>query len=165
MVDYCFKWNYAAGGPGVPLTEDEARVKDSAGEEYTAIMPPRLGMKFPVLVTVVRKTGVVVVTFLDDAGRKATEYTYMKTDERLFLTRALMWTYPNDEPGLRLSDSSSHETVYYRVDGSVKRVVKDKIAQSKETVEYTDVPVASNWEPIPSFGDYTSIARFERDGN
>jgi hypothetical protein len=163
MVDYCFKWNYTEGAPGLSLTEDEARVKDGAGEEYTAIMPSRAGMESPVLVTLVWKTGVVVVTFLDDFGRKATDYTFMKTDEILFLTRAHMWTYPNDEPGLRLSDSSSHETVYYRDDGYVKRVVKNKMEHFHETVEYTDVPVDTNWEPIPSFGDYRSIARYERD--
>jgi hypothetical protein len=74
-----------------------------------------------------------------------------------------MWTYPNDEPGLRLSDSSSHETAYYREDGYVKRVIKNKVEHFQETVEYTDVPVDTNWEPIPTFGDYRSIARFERD--
>jgi hypothetical protein len=164
MVDYCFKWNYADGEPGVPLTEEEARVKDAAGEEYSAVMPPRDGMRFPVLVTPVWKSGVVAVTFLDDFGRKATEYTFMKkTEESLFLTRVHMWTYPNDEPGLRLSDSSSNEMVSYREDGYVKRVVKNKVENFQETVEYTDVPVDTNWEPIPTFGDFRSIARFERD--
>jgi len=164
MVDYCFKWNYADNEPGEPLTEAEARVKDGAGEEYSAIMPPRTGMKSPVLVTPVWKTGVVVVTFQDDPGRKATEYTFMKkADESLFLTRVHMWTYPNDEPGLRLSQSSAHETVNYREDGYVKRVIKNKVENFQETVEYTDVPVDTNWEPIPTFGDYRSIARYERD--
>jgi hypothetical protein len=163
MVAFCFKWNYVDGTPGIALTEDEARSKDSAGEEYTALLPPRDGMRFPVLVTPVWKTGVVVVTFLDDPGRKAADYTFMKkTDQSLFLTRVVLWTYPSEQPGLRLSDSSLHETVYYREDGTVKRVVKDKIERSQETVEYTDVPVDTNWEPIPEFGDYRSIARYER---
>lgn len=164
MVNYCFKWNYADNAPGEPLTEAEARAKDGAGEEYTAITPPRPGAQSPTLVTLVWKTGVVVVTFLDDPGRKATEYTFMrKTEESLFLARAHIWTYPNNQPGLRLSDSSSHETLHYREDGYVKRIVKNKVEQFQETVEYTDVPVTSNWEPIPTFGDYRSIARFERD--
>ncbi|GAA4411123.1 hypothetical protein ACFQV2_11860 [Actinokineospora soli] len=164
MVNYCFKWNYADGAPGEPLTEAEARVKDGAGEEYTAIMEPRPGAQSPTLVTVVWKTGVVVVTFLDDPGRKATEYTFMKkTGESLFLTRISIWTYPSAEPGLRLSDSSTHETITYREDGYVKRVIKNKAERTQETVEYTDVPVSTNWEPVPAFGDYRSIARFERD--
>ena len=73
-----------------------------------------------------------------------------------------MWTYPNDQPGLDRSESSSYETVRYRDDGYVKRVVKNKLDQFQETVEYTDVPVDANWEPIPTFGDYGSIARHER---
>ncbi|SDU33175.1 hypothetical protein [Jiangella alkaliphila] len=148
----------------MPLTEEEARVRDGAGEEYTAVLPPRTGTTFPVLVTPVWKTGVVAVTFLDDVGRKATEYTFMKkAEDRLFLTRVHLWTYPNDQPGLRLSDSASHETVHLREDGYVKRVVKNKVENVQETVEYDDVPVDANWEPIPSFGDYGSIARYERD--
>ncbi|WP_433336095.1 hypothetical protein [Spirillospora sp. CA-294931] len=163
MVDYCFKWNYADGVPGEPLTEAEAQTRDDTGEEYTAIMPSRPGAASPTLVTLVRKTGVVVVTFLDDPGRKAVEYTFIKkAHENLFLARAHIWTYPNDEPGLRLSDSSTHETVCYREDGFVKRAVKNKLERSQETIEHTGVLVDANWEPIPAFGDYRSIARFER---
>jgi hypothetical protein len=166
MVDYCFKWNYADGIPGVPLTEDQARAKDGAGEEYTAVMPPRAGMESPVLVTPAWKSGVVVVTFLDDGGhRVASAYTFKrKRDDRLFLARVTTWTYPNNVPGLRRSDSTSHETVYFREDGYVKRIVTNKAEQYKETIEYTDVPVDANWERIPTFGDYRSIARYERDG-
>jgi hypothetical protein len=164
MVDYCFKWNYADNEPGEPLTEAEARIKDGAGEEYSAVMPPRPGTKSPVVVTPVWKSGVVVVTFLDDPGRRATEYTFMKkTEESLFLVTVDMWTYPNDEPGLRLAQASIYETVDYREDGYVKRTVKNKAENFKETVEYTDVPVDTNWEPIPVFGDYRSIARYDRD--
>lgn len=163
MVDYCFKWNYADNLPGEPLTADEAASRDAAGEEYTAIMPPRAGTTSPVLVTPVWKSGVVAVTFLDDPGRKATEYTFMrKTDESLFLARVSMWTYATDEPGLRLSDATTNETVTYREDGYVKRLVKNKVEHFQETVEYNDVPIDTNWEPIPTFGDYRSIARFER---
>ncbi|TDD62651.1 hypothetical protein E1263_02740 [Kribbella antibiotica] len=163
MIEYCFKWNYADGRPGVPLTVDEARDRDLAGTEFTAILPARLGSTSPVLVTPVWATGVLVVTFLDEPGRKATEYTFQKrTDDRLFLTRVHTWTYPTDEPGLRLSAASTHETVLYQEDGLVKRVVKDKVERTQETVEYADVPVDSNWEPIPVFGDYGSIARWDR---
>ncbi|SDE00490.1 hypothetical protein [Actinokineospora iranica] len=164
MVDYCFKWNFADGAVGIPLTEAEARARDVAGEEYTAIMSPRAGAKSPTLVTVVWKTGVVVVSFLDDPGRKAVEYTFMKkTDESLFLTQVHTWNYPNDRRGLRLSDCTSHETVHYREDGYAKRVVKNKVERFQETVEYNDVRVDANWEPIPAFGGYRSLARFERD--
>ncbi|TWD83151.1 hypothetical protein FB561_4309 [Kribbella amoyensis] len=163
MVRYCFKWNYADSCPGDLLTEEEARSRDSAGEEYTAVLPPRDGTTAPVLVTVVRKTGVVVVTFLDEPGRKAAEYTFLKkTDPRLFLSRVSLWGYPTDEPGLRLSSSSWHETVNYREDGTVKRVVKNKVERSQEVFEYTDVPMDSQWEDLPVFGNYRSIARYER---
>lgn len=159
---YCFKWNYADNEPGVPLTEAEARAKHDAGEEFTAVMPPQRGTRSPVLVTPVWKSGVVAVTFLDDPGRKATEYTFMKRDDRLFLVGVDLWTYPTDEPGLRLSAATVYESISNHEDGTVKRIIKDKVKQEKETIEYTDVAMDSHWEPIPGFGDYESIARFER---
>lgn len=165
MVDYCFKWNYADNCPGEPLTADAALARHRVGEEYTAVLPPGSENAAPVLVTVVRRTGVVVVTFLDGPGRKATEYTFMqRSGECLFLTRVHIWDYPDEQPGRRLSEACRHETLLYREAGAVKRTLKDKTSGHQETTKYVDVPVAANWEPMPEFGDYRSIARYERDG-
>jgi hypothetical protein len=171
VISYTFRWNSRRNRPGNPLSEEEARARDAAGEEYTAVLPPRPGTNFPVLVTPVWKTGVVVVTFIDDFGRQYMEYTFQKRDgDRLFLTRVHLWTYPSDEPRLRLSDASAHEDIVYREDGYSQRVITNKVEGYKETVEYTDVPVDDNWEPMPVFGEYSAIGRFERgarplDGN
>jgi hypothetical protein len=166
VISYTFRWNSRRNKPGNPLTTEEARARDAAGEEYTAILPPRPNTNYPVLVTPVWKTGVVVVTFIDDFGRQSVEYAFRKKDDnRLFLTRVHLWTYPNDEPRLRLSDTSMHETVVYREDGYAQRVITNKADGYRETVEYTDVPIDSNWEPVPTFGDYNSVGRFERGDN
>jgi hypothetical protein len=160
---YTFRWNYRRSRPGNPLSEDEARTKDAAGEEYTAVLPPRPTTISPVLVTPVRKAGVVVVTFIDDFGRRSVEYVFSHKDEaRLFLSSVHLWTYPSDEPGLRLSDAVVHEDIRYREDGYVQHTITDKAAGHRETREYSDVPVHTNWEPVPTFGHYRSIARFER---
>jgi hypothetical protein len=163
VLDYTYKWNYRRNRPGQVLSEEEARLKDAAGDEYTAVMPPRPGTTRPVLVTPVWQTGVVVVTFIDEFDRRAVEYVFSKKDDtRLFLDDVHMWTYPNDEPRLLLSAATVRERVSYYTDGYVKRVITNVGEHYKETIEYRDVPVESNWEPIPTFGDYASIARFER---
>lgn len=162
-VGYTYRWNHRRNKPGTPLSEEEARAKDAAGEEYSAILPARPGTESPVLVTPVWKTGVVITTFIDDFGRKSVEYVFTKKEDgRLFLSTVHMWTYPNDDPRLRLSDAVVHEEIRYREDGYVERVITNKAEHYRETVEYTDVPVDKNWEPLAPFGDYTSIARFER---
>ena len=36
----------------------------------------------------------------------------------------------------------------------------------KETIEeFMDVPLDINWEPVPVFGDYTSVTRVDREPN
>lgn len=158
VIEYRIRWNQ----PGTPLSEAQARARDAAGEEYTAVLPARPGTHGPVLVTPAWRTGVVVVTFLDGAGRRSVEYVFARHGDRLFLGGVHLWTYPNDDPLLRLSDAIVHEDVRFRDDGRVQRVITDKDKGFRDTVDYTDVPLDTNWEPVPAFGDYDSIARFER---
>lgn len=163
VTGYTFRWDHRRNEPGTPLSEEEARAKDAAGEEYSAILPPRPGTRSAVLVTPVWRTGVVVVTFIDDFGRRVVEYVFTgKDDHRLFLSGVRVWTYPNDQPGLLLSDAVVRENIRYREDGHVRRVITDKAERHRETVEYTGVPVDTHWESVPAFGAYGSIGRFER---
>src|SRR5918998_5568452 len=125
--------------------------------------PPAAGNGYPVLVPPVWKNDFVAVTFLDEAGRQYMEYSFTKKDEkRLFLGRVFIWTYPSDDPKLSLGDSVKREDIRYREDGYVKRIVIDETEAVKDTTEYPDVPVDDNWEPVPEFGDYRSLARKER---
>lgn len=163
QVTYCFKWNFRRQRAGTPLTAAEARDLDATGDEYTAVVPAEKDGNPPVLVTVVWKNDFVGVTFLDEAGRKNVEYSfYKKNNGNLFLENVSMWTYPDNNPRLRLNEATVQENIQYREDGYVNRVTIDKVENVKETKEYTDIPMDRNWEPVPSFGDYRSIARFER---
>ncbi|MFI6300115.1 hypothetical protein ACIBEJ_51580 [Nonomuraea sp. NPDC050790] len=163
MMSYVLRWNHRRSEPGTPLTEEQARARDAKGEEYTAILPPRPGTRSPILVTLIWRTGVVLATFLDGAGRRGTQYTFMRHDaERLFLSRVYVWIYPDARPGLLLADAVVREEIRFHPDGRARRVVTDKDARTRETVEYTGVAVADHWEPVPTFGSYASIARFER---
>ena len=57
------------------------------------------------------------------------------------------WNWTDDAPGVSLTEDE---------DAGQGRRGRGRTRRS--------MPVASNWEPIPSFGDYRSIARYERDG-
>ena len=47
VIEYSFRWYYRRNRPGMPLSEQDARAKDTAGEEYTAVLPPRPGTPLP----------------------------------------------------------------------------------------------------------------------
>jgi hypothetical protein len=163
VIEYCHSWNSRRNRVGVPLTEEEARARNAAGEQFIAALRPK-GSRQPVLVTVAGETDVIAVTFRDQHGRQNLKYWFGKVDndERLFLRTVMFWEYPNDDPQLHQSAATNVEEVLFRPDGYVKRVVRDSVEQVKETTEYNSVPVADNWEPVPDFGDYWSIARRER---
>jgi hypothetical protein len=44
-------------------------------------------------------------------------------------------------------------------DGRAKRIFKDDIAQGTVTEERTEVDASTNWEPVPTFGDWQSVTR------
>jgi hypothetical protein len=147
------------------LTEEEAQACNATGEQFIAALR-WLGSPQPVLVTVSGETDVITVTFRDQHGRHSLKYWFGKVDndERLFLRTAMSWEYPSDDPKLRQSAATKVEDTSFRPDGYVKRVVLDGVENIKETTEYNSVPVADNWEPVPEFGNYWSIARRERGG-
>jgi hypothetical protein len=162
-IEYCHSWNSRRNRVGVALTEGEARARNASGEEFIAVLRSAGGGQ-PVLVTVSGETDVITVTFRDRHGRQNLKYWFGKVDgdERLFLRTVMFWEYPSDDPKLRQSEATKVEETAFRPDGYVKRVVIDSVEQEKETTEYNSVPVDGNWEPVPEFGDYWSIARRER---
>ena len=39
----------------------------------------------------------------------------------------------------------------------------DKVANINEEADYRDMDVSWHWEPVPAFGDWASISRFNRE--
>jgi hypothetical protein len=160
-VSYCHTWNRRRMRPGVPLTPAEARARHDAGEQYVAVLPGPP----PVLVTVDGAGSTIAVTFYDRLDRQVLKYWFKASSppaEQFFLRNVTFWEYPDERRGLVQGDASRIEDLAYQEDGYVMRIVRDKVAQEKTTQEFRDVPVAGNWEPVPRFGEYTSIARRER---
>jgi hypothetical protein len=102
------------------------------------------------------------VSFVDEEGRTHTEYLFRKMENgKLFMHDAATWTYP--EGAQRMSQASHIETAQFRPDGYASRTIDDSSAGQIEKTEYTDVPVENNWEPMPEFGHWESVARYNRD--
>jgi hypothetical protein len=154
-VQYAERWLSRRSRPGPPIDADEARRRHEAGELYTAVLgdPER-----PTAYLDVRlETGYVGVHFLDDGGRPYLTYAFARepgSDDDLFLQQA---TYREYEGG----EVVRGDAYYFEPDGRVVKEHKDYARREAERGETRD-DVSSNWEPVPEFGSYESIARVER---
>ncbi|GAA4929203.1 hypothetical protein GCM10023224_05850 [Streptomonospora halophila] len=162
-VAYCWTWNYRRNRIGTPLTESEASSRDAEGDEYTAVLSTHPGLSHPILVTICWKNAYASTQFLDDHGRPHVQYEFAKvSDKQLFLKRVFIWEYPDDNPRLTVKDSKVYEEFDYREDGYLKHTKFNEYENVKDIAEYKETSVEANWEPVPEFGEYGSIARWER---
>jgi hypothetical protein len=157
---YCEKWNGLLVKPLTPIDEDEARRRHDSGELYTAVGEeagrPR------VLVHVRLGNQYVGVKFLDDLGRDALIYNFRLTDRRMFLRKIINYTY-GDEPGVKGRVPLIVETLTYAPDGVVRRETDDSRLDTVKVQDYDSVDVTTHWESVPSFGEYESITRWDRE--
>lgn len=161
-VTYAFRWNERRSKPATPLTEQQARERDSRGDEYAALLQES-GERCPTVVTVVWETDTVDVKFFDDPGRLRVNYRFRRMDERmLFLGTVTCYFYPTEDPGLGRSDSNRIEANHFDPEGLLTHTIRDDEAGETVTTKYQDIDVGRNWEPVPTFGDWASISRYER---
>lgn len=152
-VSYCKSWFRARKIPTEIWTQDEAEAAHEAGTLYTVLLGPTDAPNIFLEVT----GSYVGVGFLDEFLREQTTYQFQKKDaDRLFLSSAVHRTFIGE------SDKIHMGTVYFfSPDGSVKIDETDYTSNSTKTAQSMQA-VGTNWEDFPTFGDYTSIARFER---
>ncbi|TCO62847.1 hypothetical protein EV192_102986 [Actinocrispum wychmicini] len=80
----------------------------------------------------------------------------------MFLKSIIRWQYGDDSARL-INESELIEEITYKVDGTVRREITDEKAHERTVTDYRDVNLDINWEPVPEFGDWGSITRFDRD--
>lgn len=157
---YCRRWNFLHSRPIDPCTEEEARRRDTAGESYSAVIGDPAA---PDRIIEVARPNCIGVWFFDPRQRQSLHYVFRRSDaSSLFLGEMIRWEYPNDA-ALLLNQASKIETLRFGPDGVVHHETRDRIAQERRRVSYRNVNVACHFEPIPAFGDWASIARWERD--
>ena len=158
---YCDRWNGLLEEPIDPIGEAEARRRHDTGELYTAVSEE--SDKKRVLVEVRLENDYASVRFLDDLGRNENVLTFRKLDDRLFLRKVISYDYGESEERGGYARPIVIESFTYKPDETMRHKIDD-IRNKDITVEdYRAINVDVHWEPIPAFGDYASIARWDRD--
>lgn len=109
------------------------------------------------------KAEYVNVQFFDPSRSLRFVYGFRKHGDAIFLDNIVEYTYPDDGMQRRVSESSVMESLSYRPDGLVHQQKEDSSKSTVEEADYRDVDVSSHWEPIPEFGQWDAIARFDRE--
>ena len=159
-VNYCELWSDRLRTPVGPLSEGAARQLDSRGQRYGFVTGDPSAPDLEV--TVHWAKSCLAVSFLDDARRNHVRYVFTLIDERrLFLANVIAWAYP---AGTQYEfEATRIESVLCKPHGYLRRKVEDKYSKTIEISEYSSVPMNSNWEPVPWFGAWRSVIRYERN--
>lgn len=158
---YCVQWNYVLNRPLTPFKEEEARRRHSSGELYTAVGEESGQSR--VLVHVRLENGYVGIKFLDDRGRDSLIYHFSASeDSRLFLSEIISYTY-GGEVGAKGRVPLVVESYTFTPGGICRHEIDDSRVDMIKTVDRDSVDVTTHWEPIPEFGSYESVSRYERD--
>jgi hypothetical protein len=162
QVTYCELWSDQLRAPSEVMGAEQARARDAAGEPYCVVLGDASAPQ--AVIEVAWKNSYLGVSFIDEAGRTHTSYDFEKVDEsRLFMTEVTVWTYP--EGAQFKFEASVIESVEFQPDGYASRTVDDKSSDQVKETEYANVPVDTNWEPVPEFGHWESVARYDRDSH
>jgi hypothetical protein len=156
---YCELWSDPLHEPDDPMSADAARVLDRQGEPYAVALATPASAD--VLIEIDWKHSHLGVWFSDEEGRRDLHYAFTRVDDkRLFLAEITLWTYPDG--AAFLFEASIVETISFREDGYVRQTIDDSSVDGVSVYEYSGVPMNTNWEPMPAFGDWASVARRDR---
>lgn len=160
QVTYCELWSSKRRKPTGEMSPENARQRDAAGESYCVVLGDPSAPD--AVIEVVPENNYFNVNFIDDEGRVGTAYGFEKVDDsRLFLAEVTLWTYPQ---GARSKSQASRiETFEFRPDGYAAQTVDESSSDQIQKTEKINISVDTNWEPVPEFGHWESIARYDRD--
>lgn len=158
---YCDRWNGLLEEPIEPFAASEAQRRHETGKLYTAIGTESDRVK--VLVEVRLETGYVGVKFLDDLARNELIYSFSVVDGRLFLSEIISYDYGDSQERGDDADPVAVENFAYTPEGTCRHKVDNSLVETISAEDYHSVDVASHWEPVPPFGDYDSVTKWDRE--
>ncbi len=163
QVAYGFLWNERRRELVDPISEEQARKQlETGGEPFEVVLgdPGRP----TVTVNVVPEDRSYVTCFYDEHGRRWLSYGFVPASDgqRLFVKNVSRWEW-DDPRRMEPDEASVIESYSYREDGRVKHEKRYPGTRTKDVEEIRDVALDINWEPFPAFGDWASIARFNRE--
>lgn len=162
-VTYSERFSDLAGEPTGIITERTARGRDRTGKPYTVTLgAPRDPDR---VLEVCWHNRFLGVWFFDQPLRRSVHYSFDRRDtERepwLFLHEMIVWTYPKATARL-LNECSAVRRVRFTPEGIIRDSTRDHTTHREEIVDTSDVDVASHWEPVPVFGQWSSVSRHDR---
>jgi len=162
-VSYCRRWNFDYQEPIDPLSLNTALARDASGELYTVVLADPTGGDVPeAIIEVQWENKHAGAWFFDEFGRQTLNYAFRRTDDGLFLHNLMEYAYP-DEHAETLTGATRTDEIRFSPDGMTKEIISDDLKQEREKIERIDVDVTSHWEPVPRFGEWDSLARWNRD--
>ncbi len=101
--------------------------------------------------------------FFDDKFRRNLKYSFARVDTKtLFLEQIIQWEYPQD--AVRdLNTATRVTTLTFDQDGIAHEAIDDSVAGTEEVISRSNVPLDINWERVPEFGDWSKVARRNRE--
>ena len=153
-LTYCKGWFRAKKVALEPYTAEQARRRHESGDLYCVLVGfPEAPTAF---LEIVR--GSVGVSWLDERLRETLSYNFQALESaRLFLTMAVAREFVGQ------SEQVAQGTVYtFSPAGAV--AIRREMFSPSHRVELADSSqdVSGNWEPLPEFGEYSSLLQVDR---
>lgn len=162
-VSYCRRWNFRRHTPIDSLAPQAVVEHDARREVYSVILHDPSGGKVPeAVIEIDWANDFAGVWFFDAFGRRSLNYVFRRNGDQLFLFNMIAYSYPDDERST-LSGANHTEEFTFQENGVARLVVMDDNAQEKATEDRSGIDVASHWEPVPRFGAWDSLARWNRE--
>jgi hypothetical protein len=158
---FCERWHDGEHRPSGVISEPAARRRNARGQPYLVVLGAQ--ERPDALVEVNWSLDYLGTWFLDDKLRRHLKYSFARVSpETLFLQQIMLWEYPED--AVRdLYTATKVTTLSYRQDGIAYEAIDDSVAETEEVISRSDVALDINWEQVPDFGDWSSVARWDRE--
>jgi hypothetical protein len=154
-ITYCKGWSRHRKQPLEIWDEKKAHKAHDSGKLYAVLIGDP--QKPSCFLEVHLKLKFIGVVFLDKYLRDYLDFSFKeKQPGKLFLKQVIYREYDADTDNV-----ISAKTMYWEPDGKTQFEQADLVQNFVDTGEGS-MDVSINWEPIPEFGQYESIARFER---
>ena len=143
------------------MSESAAQRRDARGLPYLIVLGDQ--ERPDALIEVNWSLDFLRTWFLDDKLRRNLSYSFARVDAKtLFLEQITLWEYP--EGAVRDLDTAARvTTLTYNENGVVHEAIDDSVTETEEVISRSAVPLDINWEPVPEFGDWSRVARRNRE--
>lgn len=172
VVAYCERWDRVGHFPHLPLTEEQARDRFAHGPWFTVVIPfvPEAGAAprpdslaaAPDVVLEIEAglTTVTAVFFDDDTGGLVGTYTFRRDGAMFLLAEGIEYEAP-DDGRLGLSAVVKTRQLWIQADGTLDACVDERGSDEYGGAVGKPVDVAHYRQPVPEFGDWALLARFD----